>query len=147
MERCTSELLESYLLKYGWAFDCVGTGLWKTAFQGEDREFPVSIIMTENLISFIIQPFIELSIDWDNWPEISKLLLDVNSRMTLAKFAVGADDRMELSIEVLKNGIDYDSLELILGLLTYYADLHHEGILGDLDLIGYRHTESLSLPT
>lgn len=147
MNRCTSELLESFMLDYGWSFRREGTGLWKTSFRGEEHLFPLSIIMTENVLSFVIQPFIELSVDWESWPEISRLLLELNSKATMAKFSLSGEGRIELSIEVLNNAFSYDSFSLTMGLLGYYADAYYEEILNDLDQIGYRYTESLNLLT
>lgn len=146
MNRCTSELLESYLLDYGWSFRREGKGLWKTSFRGEEQLFPLSIIMTDNIVSFIIQPFVELTVDWESWPEISRLLLEWNARATLAKFSLSGDGRIELSIEVLNNAFSYDSFSLTMGLLGYYADAYYEEILNDLDTMGFRYSESLNLP-
>ncbi|MBC7532368.1 MAG: YbjN domain-containing protein, partial [Oligoflexus sp.] len=153
MNRCTSEMLESFLADYGWAFrregdgngNRDGSGMWKTGFRGEEQIFPLSIIMTETWISFIVQPFVELSVDWDSWPEISRLLLELNARATMAKFSISLEGRIELSIEVLNAAFTYDSFSLTMGLLGYYADSYYDEILSDLDVIGYRYSESLNL--
>ena len=147
MNRCTSELLESFMLDYGWSFRREGAGLWKSSFRGEEQLFPLSIIMTDNVLSFVIQPFIELSVDWESWPEISRLLLELNSKATMAKFSLNVEGRIELSIEVLNNAFSFDSFSLTVGLLGYYAYAYYEEILNDLDQIGYRYTESLNLLT
>lgn len=157
MNRCTSELLESFLVDYGWAFrregesgsgvKVEGTSLWKTGFRGEEHIFPLSIIMTETWISFVIQPFVPLSVDWESWPEISRLLLELNARATMAKFSISAEGRIELGIEVLNAGFTYESFTLTMGLLGYYADCYYDEILSGLDHLGYSYTESLNLLT
>lgn len=147
LRRCTSELLESYLKDYGFAYRCTGIGLWKTAFRGEEQLFPLSIILTENVVSFVIQPFVELLVDWESWPEISRLLLELNSKATMAKFALSAEGRIELSIEVLSSAFSYESFSLTMGLLGFYADNYYDEILESLDSIGFRYSESLNLPT
>lgn len=147
MNRCTGELLESFLADYGWAFRREGEGMWKTGFRGEEQIFPLSIILTETWISFVVQPFVELSIDWDSWPEISRLLLELNARATMAKLSISLEGRIELSIEVLNAAFTYESFSLTMGLLGYYADSYYDEILSDLDMIGYRYSESLNLLT
>lgn len=147
MNRCTSERLESFLVDYGWAFRREGDGLWKTGFRGEEQIFPMSIILTDNFVSFVVQPFVELAIDWESWPEISRLLLELNARATMAKFAISREGRIELSIEVLNASFDFESFTLTMGLLGYYADAYYDEILSDLDHLGYRYTESLNLLT
>lgn len=147
MNRCPSELLESFLLDYGWSFRREGAGLWKTSFHGEAQLFPLSIIMTDNVLSFVIQPFVELSVDWESWPEISRLLLELNARATMAKFSISGEGRIELSIEVLNSALSFDSFSLTMGLLGYYADTYYEEILSDLDQMGYDSSETRSLLT
>ncbi len=147
MNRCTSELLESFLADYGWVFHREGEGRWRTGFLGAEQSFPLSIILTETWITFVIQPFVSLAVDWESWPEISRLLLELNARSTLAKFAISPEGKIELSIEVLTRGFDAESLSLTLGLLGHYADASYDEILSGLDLIGYKYTESLNLLT
>ncbi len=145
MNRCTSEVLESYLAKYGWRFRSVGEGLWKTSFQTDGRDFPLLIILTDNILSLVVQPFLDLSIDWERWPEVSRLLLEMNSRSSLVKISIGAAGNMELSIEVLSRPLDYDSFTMILGLLSYYTETYAEELEDALDLIGYTSGESFPI--
>ena len=147
MNRCTSELLESFMLDYGWSFSREGDGLWKTAFRCEDQTFPLSIIMTDNIISFVIQPFVDIEVDWDNWPEISRMLLEFNARVAMAKFSLSDEGRIELSLDALNSAFNYDSFTLTMGLLGHYDDTYYDEILSDLDTIGYRYSESFNLLT
>lgn len=147
MNRCTSEVLESYLCDYGWTFRREGEGLFRTHFQGDEQSFPLNIIMTDNVISFVIQPFVDITVDWESWPEISKLLLELNARSALAKFSINLEGQIELSMEVLAGSFGYESFSLSMGLLGYYADAYLEEILHGLDLAGYRYSETLHLLT
>ncbi|RZA21628.1 MAG: hypothetical protein EOP10_16405 [Proteobacteria bacterium] len=147
MNRCTSELLESFMLDYGWVFSREGDGLWKTGFRGDDQTFPLSIIMTDNIISFVIQPFVDTEIDWDSCSEVSRLLLEFNARIAMAKFSLSEEGRIELSLDVLNSSFSYDSFLLTMGLLGHYADTYYDEILSDLDLINSRYSESFNLLT
>jgi hypothetical protein len=147
MNRCTSELLESFMLDYGWAFRREGEGLWKTAFRSDGQTFPLSIIMTENIISFVIQPFVDADIDWEDGSEVSRRLLECNARIAMAKFSLSEEGRIELSLDVLNGAFNYDSFLLATGLLGHYADTYYDEILSDLDLVRSRYCESFNLLT
>jgi hypothetical protein len=147
MERCTGAVLETYLADYGWTYRASGDQQWKTGFQGEEGVFPLVIRLTETWISFQIQPFLKLSIDWDNWPEIACRLLELNSKSPLAKLSISGEGHIELTLEALNHGFDYEEFCLMIGLLGFYADQFYDDILSHLDVLGFKYTETLRLLT
>lgn len=145
MERCTSQMLEAFLADYGWVFRSAGENEWLTGFEAEECSFPLRISLTETWISFQIQPFLGIKIDWECWPEISRWLLDLNHTSPLVKLSINAEGFIELNLDVLNMGFQYDGFCTILGLIGFYADMFYDDILSHLDLIGFRYSESLGL--
>lgn len=147
MIRCDGELLESYLADYGWSFRREGEGSWRTGFRGEDQCFPLHILLSDSWVTFSVQPFLSISVDWDSWPEISRLLLELNSTSTMVKLSVDGSGQMELSLDAFSLNFNYDAFCLAMGLLGFYADSFYDEILTRLDSLGFRYTESLNLLT
>jgi len=147
MERCTGPLLENYLSTYGWTFRASGNQEWKTAFQGQDQSFPLRIHLTDTWISFVIEPYLNLDIDWESWPEISRCLLELNGTSSMVRLSLCGKGQIEMGLEALNNRFCYESFCTCMGLLGFYADQFYDEILGRLDSIGFRYSESLKLLT
>jgi hypothetical protein len=147
MNRCDGKLLESFLSAYGWSYRREGDGAWRTGFRGEDQSFPLSILLSESWVTFSVQPFLSIPVDWESWPEISRMLLELNSKSTMVKLSLNPSGQMELSLEAFAINFEYDVFCLAMGLLGFYADSFYDEILTRLDSIGFRYTESLNLLT
>ncbi len=147
MERCTGPLLENYLATYGWTYRSTGSQEWTTGFQGQDRSFPLRISLTETWISFQIEPYLGLEIDWESWPEIARCLLELNGRSSMVRLSLCDQGRIEMGLEVFNKQFCYESFCTCIGLLGFYADHFYDEILSRLDSIGFKYTESLKLLT
>lgn len=147
MERCTGPLLENFLATYGWSYRSTGQHEWTTGFQGQERSFPLRISMTETWISFQIEPYLGLDIDWESWPEISRCLLELNGRSSMVRLSLCDKGQIEMSLEVLNRQFCYEAFCTCIGLLGFYADQFYDEILARLDSIGFRYSESLKLLT
>ncbi len=147
MDRCTGSVLESYLSDYGWVFQTDAEHQWKTGFHGESCHFPLVIILSDTWVSFHIDPFLQIAIDWESWPEIALFLLELNARHPMLKIGVSTHGHIELSMDVLNRAMDYENFCLALSLLGFYADLIYDEVLSHLDHIGFRYSETLSLLT
>lgn len=147
MERCNGQMLEAYLTTYGWAYRASGDQEWQSGFEGEECTFPLHISLNETWISFRVQPFIAIKIDWECWPEISRWLLDLNHTSPLVKLSINAEGYIELNLDLLNQGLNYEGFSVAIGLIGYYADLFYDDILSHLDTIGFRYSESLGLLT
>lgn len=122
MSQITAHSLESMLTDYGWAFQNTGENHWLTGFQGSERYFPLSIRLTQTCVSFEIRPLIDLRIDSPRYQMLSRELLELNTRLQVAKLAVNDVGEVSLACQVLANSFDADMLGHILGIIGYYAD-------------------------
>lgn len=147
MNPCTGPLLESYLASYGWTHRVIGNLEWLTGFQGQERSFPLRISLTETWVSFSIEPYLALRIDWDSWPEIARCLLELNGQSSMVRLSLDSKGQIDLNLEVLAQHFSYENFCTCMGLLGFYADQFYDEILGHLDSIGYSYTESLKLLT
>ena len=70
MTQCSSGVVESWLHQYGWAFRTMGENRWCTGWEGEERYYPLYLSLSDTWMTFRIQPFIKLNIDWESHPGI-----------------------------------------------------------------------------
>ena len=147
MVQCTSNVLESYFYDYGWNFKSSGIRQWITGWRGEDRYFPLNISLTDTLISFSIQPFLKLQVDWESWPEISKLLLELNNECKMIKISIDPEYNMCLSMELPSSSLTFGCFKDSIGMLGYYADHVYDAILTFLDQLGFKYADSLNMLT
>lgn len=118
----TSDTLESLLTEYGWTFEAKGGNIWTTGFQGEQRLYPLQIRLTQTCVSFEVRPLVDLTVELGRWPDLSRDLLELNSRMQIVKVGVTEDGELTLACQVLSTGFDFEMLTRILGIIGYYAD-------------------------
>ena len=137
--------LQDYLNRYGWDYVKKSDTLIATGWQGEHRSFPLSIEITDTWVSFIVQPFLNLSIDWESWPEIALLLLEMNERTSMAKFSKNCDGCIVLSLDVFAENLSFQIFSDVIGLVGYYAEILYDELLTNLDAVGFRYCESLNI--
>lgn len=147
MKTCTIQELKSYLDEYGWSYQQGDGRSLQTGFQGQDRSFPLQIQLTETWVSFTIEPYLDLDIDWESWPEISRCLLELNSCSSMVRLGIQEKGLIELSLDLLVQNFNYEGFVIAVGLLGFYADHFYDEILSRLDGLGFRYSESLRLLT
>jgi hypothetical protein len=143
MPHVTSEQLEAYLSEYGWSYAQETCGSLRTGWQGEDRLFPLIIKLSSTCVSFEVRPLVDLDLDWSQWPELSRDLLELNSQTKLVKLAVSDAGDVSLSCQVLAAGFDFEMLSRILGIIGYYADEITRDILARLERYGYQFAPAM----
>ncbi|MBM4251274.1 MAG: hypothetical protein FJ146_04845 [Deltaproteobacteria bacterium] len=122
MQQLTAQDFESMLQDYGWSYEKVDEQQWHTGFQGGQRYFPLSIRLSQTCVSFEVRPLIDLLVDSPRDHGLSRELLELNSRLQLAKIAVSELGEVSLSCQVLTNNFGLETLGRVLGILGYYAD-------------------------
>lgn len=137
------EQLEAYLSEYGWSYVMETEGQLQTGWQGETRQYSMSIRLSSTCVSFEVTPLVELDFDWGRWPKLGRDLLELNSRMKLVKLAVGDDGDVSLSCQVLAAGFNFEMLSRILGIIGYYADEATKEIFFQLECYGYHSTPTM----
>jgi hypothetical protein len=122
MPQLTAQDFESMLEDYGWSFEKIDDRQWHTGFQGGQRYFPLSIRLSQTCVSFEVRPLIDLLVDCPRDHGLARDLLELNSRLQLAKIGVSDLGEVSLSCQVLTNNFSQDTLGRVLGILGYYAD-------------------------
>ena len=54
----TPETVEGYFGEYGWSFETLGPGLWRTGFRGENAFHTIYVRLTEGWLYMTISPFV-----------------------------------------------------------------------------------------
>ena len=139
--------LESYLCRYGWQYRIGSDDEVQTGWQGENRSYPLRIIVGSTWISFRVQPFLGLDIDWESWPEIATQVLEINDGTNMARLSIDEEGRLVLGMEIFTDDLNFTRLSNVLGIIGYYSDLIYEDILSVLDQAGFRYCESLNILT
>lgn len=123
MRTVTPDLLESLLSEYGWMFEALGEGVWRSGFLSESRKFPVEIKLGDNFISFTIAPLIKnFASKGRRSPAALFEVLALNNELKLARLSLTESGDLRLTIEVLVAQFDAKALDLALGILAYYAE-------------------------
>lgn len=122
MSSITAEILEAYLVEYGWNYHSAGENAWSTGFQGDHRLYPLMIRLSNTCISFEIRPLLEVDIDARRIPSLVRELLELNHKLQIVKLAFNEGGELVLACQLLVTGFDFEALTRILGILAYYAD-------------------------
>ena len=121
----TPETVEHYFGRYGWSFETLGPGVWRTGFRGDNSSFTIFLRLTENWLYMTISPFVSA-------PEIPECkrrtyeaMLHFNREMNLAKFVLDEDTDVTLTVELPIVALTFDVFSEGLTALAYYADDAH----------------------
>jgi tetratricopeptide (TPR) repeat protein len=129
-------LIEEYLEKGGWSFERIGKQIWRSSFEGENRFFPFTVHISEDVIHFTIVPFISSLGDSIGNPLLVRELLKMNGQMKLAKFMINDLGEIGLAVEFPAGHLDYEEFKSALDSLTLYADRHYSHLMDFLREIG-----------
>ena len=143
----SSTALEDFLGRYGWDYIKKSDNCLVTGWQGEHRSYPLRIEVSDTWVSFKVQPFLNLTIDWDSWPEIAMYLLEMNDGTSMAKVSLDDEGRIVMSLEVFSQDLSFERFSDVLGVLGHYAEILYDDLLSTLDNVGYRYCESLNILT
>ena len=137
--------LENFLGRYGWDYVKKNEQRLVTGWQGENRSYPLHIEVNETWISFKVQPFLKLDIDWDSWPEIAMHLMELNDGTSMVKLSIDSDGRIILNLDIFVDDLSFERFSNVLGVIGHYADSLYDDLLTVLDNVGYRYCESLNI--
>lgn len=147
MSASTRKLVSEYLSRYGWVFDSSKQGGIESGWQGESIYFSLSIDCYQHWIAFRVNPFPELNIDWESWPEIARYLLEWNDGSHVAKLSLDAAGIIQINADLLVDNLDFDAFSQTLGTISHYAERLYDDLLTFLDHVGFRYCESLNILT
>lgn len=137
--------LAGFLQQYGWQFRLGPENEIQSGWQGEHRAYPLNIVIGETWISFRVEPFLAVEIDWESWPEIASYILEINDGTNMVKISLDDQKRIVMGLDIFVEDLCFERLANILGIIGYYADLIYEDILNLLDQVGFSYCESLNI--
>jgi hypothetical protein len=107
--------------RFGWDYDRVDDGLFRTGIQGENGEHDVFIRVTEHWVTVTIPLFVDRPDD--GWGACAlKILATANHTMNMAKMGLDDVDDVFLTVELPSEGFGESHLYDALGALSHYAE-------------------------
>lgn len=131
------DVIEGYLLEYGWTFHRSGGLTWMSGWQGERQTFPLTVQLTETWLLLEVCPLIRIDLDWDHWPEIWKTIMTLNHDCKLVKATLNYRGDLCLQLELFCRELSYDTFSDALGILGHYAETFTDEIAAKLNESGH----------
>jgi Putative bacterial sensory transduction regulator len=127
--RVTADTVETYFSEYGWTFETLGPGVWRTGFRGDYSFFTIFLRLTDTWLYMTITPFVPAPEDRECRHHTYEAMLYFNREMNLAKFALDEDNDVTLTVELPVTGLSFEVFSEGLTALAYYADDSHPEML------------------
>lgn len=118
----TPDVVESYFGEYGWSFETLGPGVWRTGFRGNESSYAIYLRLTDSWLYMTISPFVPQPTDRECEHRTFEAMLQFNREMNLAKFVLDEDDDVTLTVELPIAALSYPVFAEGLTALAYYAD-------------------------
>jgi hypothetical protein len=129
VKRVSPEVVEGYFGEYGWSFETLGPGLWRTGFRGDNSFFTIFMRLTEGWLYMTISPLVPPAQAEPCRVQVIEAMLRYNRVMNLAKFLLDEDEDVCLAVELPMNAISYDVFAEGLTALAAYADETYPDLL------------------
>lgn len=124
----TDETLEAILAAEGWPFERLDATTWRSGFQAPGpRRIRFFLRLTTDWLFLTIIPFAVLPDDQDAEYALMRRLLELNRRITLAKFAVEQRD-IVLTVELPTQELTQSQIRDGLDALSVYASRHFPAV-------------------
>lgn len=143
MAKLSRRNVELYLQKYGWSFhDGDDENTWIAGWQGETHAFPLVIELCDTWLSMTVSPLMNLGVDWNSWPEISRILLEMNNDCKLVKLGIDENGEISLSLQFFTEEVPYEEFSDGLGVIGYYTEQIYEELSHLLSEVGFFASKS-----
>lgn len=83
----------------------------------------MNLELSETWLSFEVSPLLCLDIDWQEWPELSTLLLEINHTLHMVRISLNDEGEIILSTQLFCNQLSYDTFHDAVGVLGHYAEM------------------------
>jgi len=124
----TDDALEEILAAEGWPFERLDATTWRSGFQAPGlRRIRFFLRLTSDWLFLTIAPFAVLPDDQDAEHALMRRLLELNRRITLAKFAVEQRD-IVLTVELPTHELTHGQIRDGLDALALYASRHYPAV-------------------
>ena len=120
--RTSSEQIETYLTRYGWAFDTISSHQWLTGWQGRYKVYGLSISASLSMISMKVDRYWDPRIDWEERADLLRYVCDINAQTPMVKLGIEKDGTISLLLQLWGTDLSYKDFSQALGLIGYYAD-------------------------
>jgi hypothetical protein len=120
--KVSPETVEAYFGEYGWSFETLGPGVWRTGFRGTSSFHTIYMRLTEDWLYMTISPFVEAPTQVECKRRTYEAMLHFNREMNLAKFVLDEDEDVTLTVELPLTAMGYTVFAEGLTALAYYAD-------------------------
>ena len=121
----TDKALEAVLAADGWPFERLDATTWHSGFQAPgERQVRFFLRLTDNWLFLTIIPFAVLPDDGAAECALMRRLLELNRRITLAKFAIEHRE-IVLTVELATQDLTPNQIKDGLDALSLYASRHH----------------------
>ncbi len=128
-EPISESTIEQYFRDYGWSFESLSGGLWRTGFKGDNASFTVFLRLTDSWLYMTISPFVPKPESEASRHRVFEAMLHFNREMNLAKFVLDEDNDITLAVELPQIALAYPAFSEGLTALAYYADDIHPELL------------------
>lgn len=113
--------IERYFELYGWSFERLEEGTFRTGFQANQGAFAALVRVTEHWVVFTINPFLSPS-GGGFGPATLKALAHANHALHMAKIGIDEDGDAFLTVELPSEGFTYSHFADALTAMAHFAD-------------------------
>lgn len=136
--------LQDFLRRYEWNYQSYSDDIIRTGWCSDGRSFSLEIEVSPTWVSFRVDPLIDITIDWDSWPELSQFLMELNDRCSMVRLSLGTSEQIVVTLDIFVDQLSYDTFAQSLSLIGYYSEQFYSEFLEKLDQIGLRYNDSLN---
>ncbi len=127
--KITETTLQEFLRRYEWSFQPVGSGSFLTGWQGKNCQFPLEITLLDTWVSFRVAPLLDLQFRGRPYADLVRYILDLNLSVRLVRIGMDSKGVIELSVDVMREGLTYETFSHVLGVIGYYADTLYDEVV------------------
>ena len=105
-----------------WSYAAVEAGVWRTTFAiASEEEFDLYVLLAEDWLHFAVSPWLTTSAT-GSAVHLLRALLRLNQEMRTVRFALDADDDVNLLADLPLASVDAVRFGQTLDLLVFYTD-------------------------
>lgn len=119
------DMLDTFFERYGWSFQKSMPGYWESGWSNHERDFKLHVKLCSTFVDFQVNPWIKLdttSLTPEKLAYLAQALFELNNDVSLVKVCFEKPGTISLHCQVLCAGFDYQSFQLILGILGHYCN-------------------------
>jgi hypothetical protein len=116
-----SDLFQRYL----WNYKIINTQTVRSGFKGKLRSYLIDATLQNKILTLGVWDYLPL-VPKENQAELFRRLLELNSEISLVKFALADSEIMVLADMPAEGHLDYNLFVSLLEMLAFYAEDSYE---------------------